>query len=319
MIWFYLLIFVFSWILLYFAGEWIIGSLMRISKFLGLKEFVVAFFIMAVAGSLPNFFLGISSAIRGIPELSFGDVAGNNLVVLTVALALSTLFSKKGLAAESRTVQTTSLFTMMSAILPLLLIFDQNLSRMDGLVLISFFLIYALWLFSKRERFTKVYDGHEINIFKDFRIFLKDISLILLSLLLMIISSQGIVSAVKYFSSRFDLSLIIIGLFITGVQSTLPELYFAIVSARKGENWMILGDLMGAVIIPATLVLGIVALIHPIDNLDVKPLAIARIFLFISALSFFIFIKTGKRINKIEAMFLLLVYLVFILAIASIK
>jgi len=41
---------------------------------LGWREFVVAFFIMALAGSLPSLFLGINSAIQGIPELSFGDI-----------------------------------------------------------------------------------------------------------------------------------------------------------------------------------------------------------------------------------------------------
>ena len=67
---------------------------------------------------------------------------------------------------------------------------------------------------------------------------------------------------------------------------------------------MILGDLMGAVIVPATLVLGIVALIRPIKITDFSSLAIARIFLIISAISFLFFLRTGKKITRKEALFL---------------
>ena len=88
----------------------------------------------------------------------------------------------------------------------------------------------------------------------------------------------------SFFARSFNISIILIGLLITGFGNALPDIYFAVVSARKGETWMILGGLMGTVIILSTLVLGIVSLIHPIEILDFAPLVIARIFLIISAL-----------------------------------
>jgi len=127
------------------------------------------------------------------------------------------------------------------------------------------------------------------------------------------IAAQGIVASAHFFALNFNLSLILIGVLITGLGSTLPEIYFAIASARKGETWMILGDLMGAVIIPATLVLGIVALICPISNIDFSPFAIARIFLIISAVFFFFFVRTDRVITKKEAFFLLGIYIAFVL------
>jgi len=53
----YILIFLICCALLYFSGEWVIGGLMRIARFLDWREFVVAFFVMAFAASLPNFLL----------------------------------------------------------------------------------------------------------------------------------------------------------------------------------------------------------------------------------------------------------------------
>ena len=77
---------------------------------------------------------------------------------------------------------------------------------------------------------------------------------------------------------------------------------------------MVAGNLMGSVIFPATLVLGIVALICPIKINDFSPFLIGRVFLVVSAVFFLIFIRTGKRITKKEAVFLLLIYIAFVLA-----
>ena len=283
------------------------------ARFLNWKEFVVAFFVIAFAASLPNFFLGVTSALKGIPQLSFGDVAGNNLVALTLAVALAVLFAKGGeIPAESRTVQATSIFTIIAALLPLFLILDGKLSRIDGILLIAFFIFYLAWLFSKKERFAKIYNTHKIPIIKEFKLFLKDFGKLILGIVLLIVSVQGIVASAQFFAKSFDISLVLIGVLITGLGSALPEIYFAVSAARKGESWMILGDLMGAVIVPATLVLGIVALIHPIEIFDLTSLAIARLFLLISAIFFLFFVRTDKKITRKEALFLLLIYLAFV-------
>ena len=290
-----------------------VSGLMRMAKFLGWREFVVAFIVIAFASSLPNLFVGISSALQKIPELSFGDVAGNNLVALTIAVALATFFAKGGIPANSRANQTTAIFTMVSAVLPLILVLDNNLSRIDGLILIGFFIFYLIWLFSKKERFTKVYNGHKVHPFKDFNNFLKDLLKVFLGIIFLIISSQGIVKSAQFFASTFSMSLISIGILVTGAGSALPEIYFAVASAKKGETWLILGDLMGAVIIPSTLVLGIVALICPFQISDFSPFLVARVFLVISALLFYFSVRSGHRISKKEAFILLLIYVAFLI------
>jgi len=287
---------------------------MRVSRYLGWKEFVVAFFVMAVAASLPNLFLGITSAVQEIPQLSFGDIAGNNLVALTLAVGLAVLFAKgREIPLESRTVRNTAIFTIIAAVLPLILTLDKNLSRVDGILLIGFFILYIAWLFSKQERFTKVYDGKENLGVGGFKIFLGDLGRIIAGIIILLIAAQGIVVSSQHFAQTLGISIILVGILITGLGNALPEIYFAVASAKRGETWMILGDLMGAVIVPATLVLGIVALIHPIYIPDFEPFAIARIFLIISALSFLFFVRTSQKITFKEGLFLFGVYLAFIL------
>ncbi len=311
---FYIILFLGSGALLYIAGEWLVNGLMKLSRFLGWREFVVAFIIMAAAASIPNLFVGVNSALKGIPELSFGDVMGNNIAALTIAVAIAVLFTPKGeIPAQSRTVQASSLFTMVATILPLVLISDGFLSRGDGAILIATFLFYAYWLFIKKERFTRVYDNSEKIV--ALKIVLADVLKIGLGLLMLILASEGIVRSASFFASGLGVSLTLIGILIVGIGNSLPEVYFAAVSARRGETWMILGNLMGAVVIPATLVLGIIAIIHPIPVVNFSLAAISRFYLALAAIFFFSFTRSGLTIKKHEAWLLLFLFLAFVLSV----
>jgi len=326
MIW--IAVFIASFLMLFWSASRVVKGLIRISKYLGWKEFVVAFFVMAFAGTLPNLFVGISSAIKGIPELSFGEIVGGNVVDMTLAVGLALLIGGKAFPVRSKMVQTSMIFTAIIAILPLILILDGDLSRGDGLVLLITFFLYVFWLFSKEERFRKVYNTKEENDnhgfwrfltkkkeskdLRQFKLFLKSLRSTFGYLIVLLLSSWGIVQSVQAFSETLAIGLPIVGILVVGLGNALPETYFAIISARKGRTWLILGDLMGSVIVCSTLVLGVVALIHPIVNIDFSPFAIARIFLVISAVFFLIAVRTDKRISKKEAVVLILIYILFV-------
>lgn len=314
MIW--LFVFIISFLVLFWSGSQLVKNLMDIAKYLGWREFVVAFCVMAFAGAAPNLFVGISSALQGIPELSFGEIVGGNMVDMTLAVALAVLIGGNSLKVRSRMVQTSTIFTVLIALLPWILILDQDLGRGDGLILLLAFAIYAFWLFSKGERFKKTYraGGKKLETFSQFKVFLKDLVKTLVALFLLIIASWGIVRSVQVFSDTLGIGIPIIGILLIGLGNALPETYFAIVSARKKRTWLILGNLMGSVIVCATLVLGIIVLISPIENIDFSPFVIARIFLIISAVFFLIVVKTDQKITKKEALALLIIYISFLFA-----
>jgi len=306
----YILIFLSSFGLLFWSSNFLVDVLKRVCKFLGWKEFVVSFFIVAFATTIPNFIVDTISALNKVPHLAFGDVVGTNIADLTLIVALSALISKAGLSLPSRTVQGSSIFTIGVAILPLILIHDGLLSKSDGILLLVTFLFYLSWLFQKRERFEKIYDGIYEPL--GLRFFLKNSILLIFSLVLLLLSGQGIVKSAVFFSDYFHFPLALIGILVIGLGTALPELSFTFQAARKSQDWFIVGDVMGSVIITATLVLGIVALLSPIKIVDFSPFAIGRIFLIISALFFLFFVRTDRKITKREAVFLLLIYLIFI-------
>ncbi len=310
---FHIATFLISIIVLAWLGSHLVKTLVGLAKYLGWREFVVAFFVMAIAGSLPNLLVDIGAALRGFPELAFGDILGGNLVDLTLVMALAVFMSKKSIPAESKMIQYSAVFTAIIALMPLFLILDGRLDRIDGVILLVAFFLYAFWLFSKEDRFKKVYTGEKQTLAKGFSSFFKDLTKIIIFLAVLLLASQFIINSAQYFSIKLGVSLSMVGLLIVGLGNCFPELYFSIVSARRGEGWMILGDLMGSVISCASLTLGIVVIISPFEINDFSPFLIARIFLVVAIGLFIIFIRTGKKITKKEGLLFLSIYILFLL------
>jgi len=306
-----------------FALAWLssrlVSTLVGIAKQLHWREFIIAFFVMAFAASLPNLFVDINAALSGMPEVAFGDIVGGNLVDLTLVLAIAVLFGSKALPAESEMVQKSAIFTALIAILPITLIWDGKLGRGDGIILLLTFGLYTWWLFSKEDRFKKTYRGRPQSPSKNIFTLIINFTKIIIFLGLLLGCSYFIVNSAKLFSAQLGLSLSLVGILIIGLGNCFPEIYFSIISARKGENWLILGDLMGAVIVCATLVLGIIALFFPFEIVDLSPFLITRIFTIIAALIFLLFIRTGRKITKYEGLLFLLIYVLFILSQVFIK
>ena len=300
-----------SFLLLALAGKSLIDALARIGICLKLKEFVLAFFVMGIGATIPNLIIGITAALNKIPELSFGDVMGANIFDLSIVVGLAVLISRGGLSSDSRTIQGSSVFVMIIALLPVFLVLDGNLSRLDGAVLLAAFAVYAGWLFSKKDRFTKIYK----NCHQKFSIgqIIKDVSLILIGLVLLFIGGQGVVYSATFLYETFHLPLGLIGIFVVAIGTCAPETFFSLHAARKGQDWMILGNLMGNVVITSTFVLGIVSLIEPIKIVDFSPFVIARIFLIIAVTIFFFALRTGQKITRKEGLILIGIYIVFLI------
>ena len=156
---FFLFLFFFSGLLLLRSAELITSSAVRIANYLKWREFVIAFFVLAIGGSIPNLFIGLFSAYANIPELSFGDIVGNNVVDLTLTAALAVLLGQN-LIAESRLAKMSSLLTVIVAVLPILLIFDGTLGRGDATALLLIFIFYSMWLLRKRHLYPKEFSAN---------------------------------------------------------------------------------------------------------------------------------------------------------------
>lgn len=311
---FEIIIFIASCFILSWLSSKFIKTLTEVAKYLKWREFIIAFFVMGFAASLPNLFVDLNAAMHGMQEVAFGDIMGGNLVDLTLAMGVAVLMSRKGISTKSGMVQSSAIMTVVIAVLPWILISRTGgLDRIDGVILILAFFAYSFWLFSKDQRFRKVYSNKGVKSLERKSSFVWDIIKIAIILVTLVASSYAVVYTAQYFAKSLNVSLALVGVLIVALGNCFPETYFAIISAKKAENWMVLGDMMAAVIVCATLVLGIVALIAPFKITYFSPFITARIFMVVACVLYLIFIISDKKISKKEALLLLLVYIAFLL------
>lgn len=313
MIFWLLLIFCVSCVILVRSGTWVVGALTRISKFLGWKEFVVASILMAFASSLPEIFVGVTSALSRRPELSFGNVIGSNIIALTLIIGIGAVLGK-GLKFKGRILRSSSVYAVIISFLPFILLLDRRISRIDGIILLGSLLFYFKELLREEERFTKVFANHFQEGWGSLKLFLKDLLVFFLGVFLLLISAEGVVWSASKLSLVFNLPLIIIGLFLVALGTSIPEIAFGIKSVIMGHKEMIIGEAVGSVVVNSALALGIVGLIAPftIAN-NLLFYIVGFIFMLITALTFLFFSWTGYKITSKEALVLIGIYILFVL------
>lgn len=305
MIIYLLLIFIFSFILVK-GADLTIKSLIRIGKSLRWSPFLLSFIFAGVATSLPEIFVGIFSAFHKIPTLSLGNIIGANIINLSLILGLSAIIASKIKLRSAIRGQT--FFSLLASFYPILLALDKKISRFDGFALLILFFIYLIFLFFKeKDSFFKI-SSEEKNkhLFKDF-IFL------FLGLILLVGSAEIIIKIARLLAASLKISLILIGLILVSLGTTLPELTFALGSAFKKQEELSLGNSLGTIVTNSCLVLGLAAIISPIEIFNFYTFIISALFFLLAIIIFSIFINTRNQLSRIEGVLLVLFFIIFLI------
>ena len=309
--WIYILIFIGSCFVLVRSGTWVVKSLSRISSAFGWSEFMVSFLFMSLASSLPELFIGLSSAWHKIPQLSFGNVLGANILNLTLGIGITVLVIG-GLKLERLTTARNSLYTAILAFLPIFLMFDGEVSRVDGIILLGALGIYLKRVLIQKKRFEKPFRITFNGRLALLRSFLGDFFIFFGAVALMILSAEGIIYSARVLAESVNLPLVLSGIVFVSLGTVLPELTFGIKAALMGRQKMILGNFIGTVVINSTLILGLVSIICPLRVANFSPYFTAIIFTLLAIGSFVIFSRTRSQIGRKEALLLLAIYFFFV-------
>lgn len=285
--------------------------MVRIAQVLEWSSFLTAFVLMAFATSLPELFVGLSSAFHKIPQLSFGNVIGANILNLTLGIAVVVLVAG-GLKVKKGIARRDALFTSFIAFLPILLMLDGQVSRVDGIVLLLALAFYLKRLFGQKQRLVKVFNDKFKKDWTQLKLFLKDVAIFFAGMSLLLLSAEGVVRSAKFFAGAINLPLVVTGIIFVSLGTVLPELTFGIKAIAMGHREMALGNFMGTVVVNSTLILGVVSLISPLKIPNFSPYFVGILFTVIVALIFAAFIRTDLKITKKEALILLGIYALFL-------
>jgi len=307
----YIALFFISVLVLVKSGSVAVKCLVAISRYLRISEYVLAFILMALATSLPEFFVGINSALAKAPVLSLGNIIGSNIVNLSLILGVVVIFAK-GIKIESKIAKRDAWIVFFISILPLLLLVDKNLSQADGGILLIVFIWYLRHILKAKEAFRKRMD-HIVRTIERFRQFVKDLLIFVVAIAILLISSWSVVKTATLIAEGLELPLVLIGLILVAVGTSLPELVFGIKAVITKHEGMNLGNLIGSTVMNSTLILGITALIYPIRIENFNIILTGSLFMIFIVLIVNFFIATKEKISWKEGVVLIGLYVAFLI------
>jgi cation:H+ antiporter len=351
MIFYSLLIFIASMILLIKGADLFVDEAARIARLLGISGFIIGLTLVSIGTSLPELATSILASVYNQSALVVGNLIGSNIanigLVLGIAAIMTTILLKKDEYLKD------SLFLMAIFILFFILALDGTISSAEGIIFLLIFLIYMYKLLKRKpvrgeetlKKFLKEYvhpvngklnlknyeqaidqginyricsylQRNGIDVKEDFKNKLlhdvyKKLFYCVIGLVAIFFGAKYLVTSAIDIAMFFLISPEIIGITAIAIGTSLPELFVTFTSAKKGMSSILIGNLIGSGITNILLVGGVAAIIIPLTITTTDLFFYLPVMLFMG-LAFIQFVRS-KWISKVfQGILLLLFYLTFL-------
>lgn len=253
------------------GADWLTDGAASIARRFGIPTLVIGLTIVAIGTSAPEFVVSMLGAIHKSPDIAIGNVVGSNIFNILGMMGATALISPI-LLTRGNVMRDLPIMNLAVGALFVMLadtILDEEatlnyLSRAEGLILLCFFTIYMYYTFwlAKKEKKKKKKNANEIkdksrNLWLSVLIFLVGLGCLIGGGELMVDGASGI-------ARSLGVSDAIIALTIVSIGTSAPELATSIAAARKGDNAMAVGNVVGSVVFNTLLILGASSLVYPL-------------------------------------------------------
>ena len=294
--------------LLVWSADRFVDGAVGVARFFGMSTFLIGMVIVGFGTSAPEMVVSILSAMNDTPQLALGNAYGSNIANIALILGVTALIAPVVVQKQAMSRDIPVLIAMTA--LTVLLLVDGNVSLIDGAVLLvafaaimGFNILSELRAKRKRRKSGGASDISEVEEIPAEGVSIgKAVLYLLVGLVLLIVSSRMLVWGAVYMAHALGVSDLLIGLTIVAVGTSLPELASSIAAARRGENDLAVGNIIGSNIFNTLVVVGLASVIAPIKAAD--PEVMSRDVPIMSALTLLLFLicipvkkKNGKRVS----------------------
>ena len=252
-------LFIFGLVLISYSANVLVKYTENISHDLNISYFFSSLIFIGLATSSPEIFIALLASLDNKSNIAIGNALGSNIANIALVFAVSFFFIKlnRDTLREIFTKDVKAFFTyiILISILLIPLLIDGQMNTIDSIILFCTFLIFLMFL----RKFIN-FEDRENEMISDSNL-LKNSSVIVLSILLLIFGTQVFLNSSVAIASFFGVPNYVIGLSLTAIGTSIPELAASIQSARRGNVDFIIGNILGSNIFNIVLVLGLVGLI----------------------------------------------------------
>ena len=276
-----------GFLLLVKGADVFVDSASGVAKKLGVSPLVIGLTIVAFGTSLPELAVSVTAALSGSNEIAVGNVTGSNIFNLLVVAGVSAIIAP--LTIDRFLIKRDWPASILAAaLLGVFLLFGNDISRLEALILL---VIFAIMLFLQLRNAKSAEEARQTDDRKPILLAV----LLVLGIAGIILGGEFAVEGASGLARAIGWSESLIGLTIVAIGTSLPELVTSIVAARRGENEIAMGNVIGSNLFNILCILGISAFLSPIT---VAPTAVIdAAFLVVVSVVFWLvarFAKIGK-------------------------
>ena len=324
------------------GADWLTDGAVNIATRFGVSQMVIGLTIVAMGTSMPEFCVSMVSALKGTPDLAVGNVVGSNTLNTLLIVGCSALVAP--IMVKRSSVKRDIPFAVVASLLMLLFCLDGAIGRVDAAVLFAGFCLFMFVTL----KYAKTTEEHAATVATSgaamataaaastsvseaptsqpsapeaptsqssapeasVASMLKAIVMLVVGLLCLIAGSNMFVDNASFVASSLGVSDAVIGLTIVAGGTSLPELATSMVSAKKGNSDIAIGNVIGSNVFNILMIIGITGLVKPMHIAGITTLDL--IMMLGSMLLMWFFCRTTYKVKRWEGAVLTIVYLAYL-------
>ena len=251
-----------------------------IAERMHISQMVIGLTIVAMGTSMPEFFVSFMSALKDTPDMAVGNVVGSNIFNTLLIVGCAALVTP--IMILPATVKKDIPFAMVASVALLLMCLDGNISRIDAMVLLGLFVVFMYITLKGAKENEQSMQQTSAKGGKPFM----SVVWIFVGLVCLVFGSNLFVDAATVIARQLGVSDAVIGLTIIAGGTSFPELATSVVSARKGQSGIAIGNVLGSNVFNILLILGITGVMSPmtlqgITTVDLTMLVVSMVMLWL--------------------------------------
>ena len=292
-----------GFVLLIKGSDFFVDGASSVASILKIPSLIVGLTIVAFGTSAPEAAVSITSSLSGNNALALSNVIGSNLFNMLLIIGLCAILSELKISKKVLSLDLPFL-VILTGILTAFILIGWNISRVEGIILLILIIAYIAYLIynAQKSKESQIVEKPKISP-------LKSIIYIVCGIAGIIIGADFVVDSASYIAMAFGMSETLVGLTIVAIGTSLPELATSLTALKKGENQLVIGNVIGSNIFNISFVLGASSAISPIA---INPNMQTDIILMLGVtILFFIFGKTQDKYDKKEGLILLALFIAY--------
>ncbi|MGM0507130.1 MAG: calcium/sodium antiporter [Bacteroidota bacterium] len=253
------MVMIIGWGLLVWSANRFVSGAAALASRWKLSPLLIGMVVVGFGTSAPELLVSSIASWQGASGIALGNIVGSNILNISLILALAILFTPIAVQPSVNRVQLPLLLIVSGGVL--LLGWDGTLDRIDSVALLGLFSVWIVMLIrASRASYNPTMEP-EATLDREEP---HPIRTALLGLFVLLVSSRLLVWGAVEMARSFGMSELVIGLTIVGLGTSLPELASAVVSARRGQSELVLGNIVGSNLFNLMAVAGVAGLLRPL-------------------------------------------------------